>query len=162
MGKLLSDDELMHFGVKGMKWGHRKKRYYELKGRRKKRSDTPKNVAHPDNLKPKSKKEHDKVIAKEQKRRKRAQKYLDKVNKLNEDKADLKKNRHDSKAFRTAYGSFGKNLNDAQFMVLYGVTKAQSLKRLELGLNQKIKKNKHAADAALPTIRRWLLARLLL
>ena len=149
MGKLLSDDELMHFGVKGMKWGHRKKRYYELKGRRKKQSDTPKNVVHPDNLKPKSKKEYDKVVAKEEKRRKRAQKYLDKVNKLNEDKADLKKNRYDSKAFRAAYGPYAKNLSDAQFMLLFGVTKTASLKHLELGLDRKIKRNNESADAAL-------------
>ena len=139
MGKLLSDDELMHYGVLGMKWGRRKKRYYELKGRKKKA--IPPNVVHPDNMKPKSKKE--------QKRHERAQKYLDKANKLNEDKADLKKNGYDSKAFRTAYGPFAKKLNDAQFMVLYGDTKAGSLKRLEHGLNRKIKKNKNAADAAL-------------
>ena len=144
----------MHFGVKGMKWGHRKDRYYELKGRKKKA--IPPNVVHPDNMKPGSKKTYDKNVKaiekekhKQAKREARSKKYLEKVDKLEQSKQDVLKNGMKSKAFLNAYGVAGAKASNAEFALMFGVSKDKAVQGLVNKFDKKIKRNKEAAEATL-------------
>jgi hypothetical protein len=104
------DDFLMHFGVKGMKWGVRRSRS-EDKG-----SGGKKNPAKADTLIEKAKK-HENISAAHAAEAKRLEKQHD----------ELMAKGINSEAFKKAFGENAPLQNDASFNFRHGMNKAQAL-----------------------------------